>query len=60
MAKIGFVGLGNMGLPMAINLVKAGHYVTGYDLQDEAKDKFIKDFVSAWDKVMMLDRFDVK
>ena len=27
---------------------------------DDAKDKFIKDFVSAWDKVMMLDRFDVK
>ena len=42
MAKIGFVGLGNMGLPMAINLVKSGHYVTGYDLQDEAKSKFIK------------------
>ena len=27
---------------------------------DDAKDKFIKDFVSTWDKVMMLDRFDVK
>ncbi len=27
---------------------------------DDAKDKYIKDFVSAWDKVMMLDRFDVK
>ena len=27
---------------------------------DDAKDKFIKDFVSAWDKVMVLDRFDVK
>ena len=27
---------------------------------DDAKDKFIKDFVSAWNKVMMLDRFDVK
>ena len=33
MAKIGFVGLGHMGLPMAINLVKSGHIVTGYDLQ---------------------------
>lgn len=32
MAKIGFIGLGNMGLPMAANLVKAGHQVTGYDL----------------------------
>lgn len=27
---------------------------------DDSKDKFIKDFVSAWNKVMMLDRFDVK
>lgn len=30
--KIGFVGLGNMGAPMAANLVKAGHEVTGFDL----------------------------
>ena len=26
----------------------------------DAKDKFVQDFVAAWDKVMMLDRFDVK
>jgi len=32
MARIGFIGLGNMGLPMALNLVKAGHAVTGFDL----------------------------
>lgn len=32
MAKIGFIGLGNMGAPMAANLVKAGHDVTGFDL----------------------------
>jgi len=32
MARIGFIGLGNMGLPMAANLVKAGHEVTGFDL----------------------------
>lgn len=36
MAKIGFIGLGHMGLPMAINLVKAGHQVTGFDLQAQA------------------------
>ncbi|WP_312524905.1 3-hydroxyisobutyrate dehydrogenase [Paracoccus sp. (in: a-proteobacteria)] len=29
--KIGFIGLGNMGAPMAANLVKAGHEVTGHD-----------------------------
>jgi catalase-peroxidase len=27
---------------------------------DDAKDKYIKDFISAWDKVMMLDRFDIR
>lgn len=31
MVQIGFIGLGNMGLPMAVNLVKAGHTVKGYD-----------------------------
>jgi len=28
--------------------------------QDDAKDKFVRDFVAAWNKVMNLDRFDVK
>jgi len=32
MARIGFIGLGNMGLPMAQNLLKAGHAVSGYDM----------------------------
>lgn len=27
---------------------------------DDAREKFVRDFVAAWDKVMMLDRFDVK
>jgi catalase-peroxidase len=27
---------------------------------DDAKEKFVRDFVDAWDKVMMLDRYDVK
>ncbi|WP_417411574.1 3-hydroxyisobutyrate dehydrogenase [Hoeflea sp.] len=30
--KIGFIGLGNMGAPMAANLIKAGHEVTGFDV----------------------------
>lgn len=30
--KIGFIGLGNMGAPMAANLIAAGHDVTGFDL----------------------------
>jgi 3-hydroxyisobutyrate dehydrogenase len=40
MAQIGFIGLGNMGLPMAQNLIKAGHPVCGYDVSAAALDKF--------------------
>lgn len=36
MATIGFIGLGNMGAPMAANLVKAGHKVSGYDINTAA------------------------
>ncbi|MFL1460659.1 3-hydroxyisobutyrate dehydrogenase [Roseococcus sp. DSY-14] len=36
MARIGFIGLGNMGGPMARNLAKAGHDVTGFDLSAAA------------------------
>lgn len=36
MARIGFVGLGHMGLPMALDLIKADHLVTGFDLQPQA------------------------
>ena len=32
---IGFIGLGNMGAPMAQNLAKAGHIVLGFDIQIE-------------------------
>jgi len=34
--RIGFVGLGNMGAPMAVNLAKAGHRVVGYDINAAA------------------------
>lgn len=36
MAKIGFIGVGNMGGPMVRNLVKAGHAVKVFDLSEEA------------------------
>jgi 3-hydroxyisobutyrate dehydrogenase len=39
MSRIGFVGLGNMGLPMAQNLIKAGHQVEGVDVSPAAIDK---------------------
>ena len=38
--KIGFVGLGNMGLPMALNLLKAGYEVRGFDLAQSQLDAF--------------------
>ena len=36
--KIGFIGLGNMGGPMATNLAIAGHEVTGFDIHAAAPD----------------------
>ena len=38
MAEVAFIGLGNMGLPMALNLVRAGHGVTGFDLSPAARE----------------------
>src|SRR3569623_2035697 len=39
MARIGFIGLGNMGSGMAANLVKAGHDVMAFDLSEAALAK---------------------
>jgi 3-hydroxyisobutyrate dehydrogenase len=39
MASIAFIGLGNMGGPMAANLVKAGHKVTAFDLVAASRDQ---------------------
>jgi 2-hydroxy-3-oxopropionate reductase len=43
MQKIGFIGLGVMGKPMAMNLIKAGYSLTVYDIRREA----IKEAVAA-------------
>ena len=55
MARIGFIGLGNMGGPMAANLAKAGHEVTGFDLMpalmQEAAAKGVKSAASAAEAV---------
>jgi len=40
MTQIGFIGLGNMGLPMAQNLMKAGHGVIGFDIEKSAGERF--------------------
>jgi 3-hydroxyisobutyrate dehydrogenase len=41
MSTIAFIGLGNMGGPMAVNLVKAGHKVVGVDVTQAAIDRHV-------------------
>ena len=41
--QIAFIGLGNMGGPMALNLHKAGHQVNAFDLSASAREKFAAD-----------------
>jgi 3-hydroxyisobutyrate dehydrogenase len=42
--NIGFVGIGNMGWPMAANLVRAGHSVVAYDLDPDRAAQFASEF----------------
>ncbi len=44
--KIAFIGLGNMGGPMALNLLKAGHEIQAFDLSKPACDKLAADGVA--------------
>ena len=39
MADVAFIGLGNMGLPMARNLIEKGHSVKGFDLVPDLVQK---------------------
>lgn len=41
MAEIGFIGLGNMGGPMAANLIKAGHKLRVFDISQAAMAKLV-------------------
>jgi 3-hydroxyisobutyrate dehydrogenase len=41
MAKIGFIGVGNMGFPMAQNLIKAGHELKAFDLVGQALSRIV-------------------
>lgn len=43
MTRIGFIGLGIMGSPMAAHLVAAGHDVTGFDLSSASLEKLVAD-----------------
>ena len=40
MAKIGFIGLGNMGGPMAAHLINANHQVKGFDVESGCITRF--------------------
>lgn len=42
--RVGFVGLGNMGLPMAANLARAGQELIVYDLNRKVVDDFVAEF----------------
>ena len=44
--KIGFIGLGNMGAPMAQRLAEAGHKIIGYDLVESAIAALPKDMIT--------------
>ncbi|MDB3856010.1 NAD(P)-binding domain-containing protein, partial [Halieaceae bacterium] len=41
MAVVAFIGLGNMGGPMAVNLLKSGHQVCVHDLMPAAVDLLV-------------------
>jgi 3-hydroxyisobutyrate dehydrogenase len=43
MSRVGFIGLGNMGLPMARNLIAAGHAVQAFDLAAGALEAAVSD-----------------
>src|ERR1700722_2553727 len=49
MSNIGFIGLGNMGAPMAANLVKAGEHVRGFDVVAASREASAKDGVQIVD-----------
>tara|TARA_B110000259_G_scaffold185051_1_gene233332 strand:- start:11660 stop:12568 length:909 start_codon:yes stop_codon:yes gene_type:complete len=40
--KLSFIGLGQMGLPMAVNLLKAGYLINAYDINKNSRKKFEK------------------
>ena len=60
MTTIAFIGLGNMGGPMAANLVEAGHEVLGFDLVAALRESAAKDGVAiAASAVEAVSRADV-
>ena len=56
MANIAFIGLGNMGGPMAANLVKAGHKVIAFDLVAASRDQAKSDGAAVADSSVRRSR----
>ena len=59
MASVGFIGLGNMGAPMAANLARAGHQVHGFDVAETGAEgvrraRHIEDAVADADIVLTM------
>ena len=52
MSSIGFIGLGNMGGPMAANLVKTGGHVLGFDLVAASRDAGTTSKPTTWPPVL--------
>ncbi len=57
---IGFLGLGNMGGPMALNLLKAGHRLTVFDLSAEAMGRAVQAGATAADSPIAVARAPVE
>ena len=51
MARIGFIGLGNMGGPMARNLITAGHTLKVFDLSEDAMNFVVQSGATAAESV---------
>ncbi|MEJ6657032.1 MAG: 3-hydroxyisobutyrate dehydrogenase [Pseudomonas sp.] len=58
--KIGFLGLGNMGGPMAHNLIKAGHQLTVFDLSQAAVANLVEAGASAAPSIAELAKSDIE
>jgi len=60
MSTVGFVGLGNMGHPMALNLRRAGHTVLGFDVSEQARQSAAEAGLSiATDAAAVAEKADV-
>ena len=43
MAKVGLIGVGNMGMGMSRNILKAGHELTVYDVRPEPLETLVQE-----------------